>query len=342
MPKYFDLYSGQQVYWRVYPQPVEQGLSFQVILLLDQPSRGAGQFVLQGDWVEYGQLQIWRNAKNHFHRIDADNLPPKLLPISWDSAPTPDAAFWQLQAELVDSTFKILAASGPFPHPKRWVERSTSKTKKPRLGPPLPPPQRGVAARVATSSAELPTHRELAQGSTPDRNTQLKQASTILSINWEELTPVSGKLELTIKLSTLPQVQQLDGQCHFQVDCDGQVFQISVKQKQWNKLEKAHATYSKWIAAIAGKLGAATADGFVLNEPNIQVFECGDKPSLPETKDATSPPSEVLNQVEATSLVETPQAPSSADNPAPEAVPLVATGAKTKPKKIGKFNVEIR
>ena len=340
--KYFDLYPGQQVYWRVYPQSVEQGLAFKVVSITDQLQKGDGQFILQGDWVGYGQLQIWRNANNP-GRINADNWQPRLIPISWDSAPPPDATFWQLQAELVDGILKIVTASGPFPHPYRWEQPPISKTKKPRLGPPLPPPQRRASTGEATQAPEAPTQRELPGGSTPSRTTQPQQPSTTLSINWEELTPVSGKLELTIKLNTLPKVQQVDGQCHFRVDCDGQVFQISVKPKQWNKLEKAHTTYKSWIGAIAGKLGAATADGFVLNEPNIQVFECSDKPSLPQTQDATSPPSEVKNQAEATSKVETLQAAaSSSEKPHPEAVPLVATASKAKPKKISKFNVEVR
>jgi hypothetical protein len=28
-----------------------------------------------------------------------------------------------------------------------------------------------------------------------------------------------------------------------------------------------------WVAAIAGQLGTTTPDGFVLEQPNIQVFE---------------------------------------------------------------------
>jgi hypothetical protein len=28
-----------------------------------------------------------------------------------------------------------------------------------------------------------------------------------------------------------------------------------------------------WVAAIAGQLGAMTPDGFILEQPNIQVFE---------------------------------------------------------------------
>ena len=43
-----------------------------------------------------------------------------------------------------------------------------------------------------------------------------------------------------------------------------------MKQKQWTKLETADSAYAQWVAALSGKLGAATSDGFVLEEPNIK------------------------------------------------------------------------
>jgi hypothetical protein len=54
-----------------------------------------------------------------------------------------------------------------------------------------------------------------------------------------------------------------------------------VKPKIWKKLTDAQANFSMWVAAIAplapraigGQMGKATADGFVLEQPNIQVFE---------------------------------------------------------------------
>ena len=41
----------------------------------------------------------------------------------------------------------------------------------------------------------------------------------------------------------------------------------------FKKFEDAQANYPQWVAAIAGKLGNPTENGFVLDEPNIQVFE---------------------------------------------------------------------
>lgn len=95
--------------------------------------------------------------------------------------------------------------------------------------------------------------------------------------------PVSGKLEVTIKINELPDAQTVENSWkHFEIDCDGQLVSITVKPKVWKKLEDAQANFPLWVAAIAGKIGAKTATGFVLNEPNIQVFERKPKEPKPE------------------------------------------------------------
>ena len=61
-----------------------------------------------------------------------------------------------------------------------------------------------------------------------------------------------GKLEVTIKINELPQAQAVEnGWQQFEVDCDGRIISIT----------------------IAGKMGEATGNGFIMDEPNIQVFE---------------------------------------------------------------------
>ena len=59
----------------------------------------------------------------------------------------------------------------------------------------------------------------------------------------------------------------------------------------FKKLEEAQANYPMWVAAIAGKLGEATPDGFVLADPAIQVFEKkpkDPKEAVPEQKGLSS------------------------------------------------------
>jgi len=84
----------------------------------------------------------------------------------------------------------------------------------------------------------------------------------------------TGKLEVTIKINELPNdVQTNKDNCKiFQLDCDGRVVSVTVKPKIWKKLEDAAANYPQWVAAIGGKMGESTPNGFVLSEPNIQVL----------------------------------------------------------------------
>ncbi|WP_250123069.1 hypothetical protein [Chroococcidiopsis sp. CCMEE 29] len=87
--------------------------------------------------------------------------------------------------------------------------------------------------------------------------------------------PIPGKLELTIKINEFPADAQTveNGWKQFSVETDAGIVAIKVKPKVFNKLEEAQANYPQWVAAIAGKMGERTADGFVLAEQNIQTFE---------------------------------------------------------------------
>jgi hypothetical protein len=90
---------------------------------------------------------------------------------------------------------------------------------------------------------------------------------------------LQGKLELTIKINELPQAKTVEnGWQQFHIDCDGRIVTGTVKPKVWKKLTDAQLNYPEWVAAITGKMGEETENGFVLLEPNIQVFEKKPKP----------------------------------------------------------------
>ena len=99
-----------------------------------------------------------------------------------------------------------------------------------------------------------------------------------------KLPMTTGKLEVTIKINELPNDVQTnkDNSKIFQLDCDGRIVEVTVKPKIWKKLEDAAANYPLWVAAIGGKMGESTSNGFVLSEPNIQVFEKKSKEPKPE------------------------------------------------------------
>jgi hypothetical protein len=85
---------------------------------------------------------------------------------------------------------------------------------------------------------------------------------------------VTGKLEVIIKIDTLPDYETLENHWKtFEIDCDGREMSVSVRPKIWNKLVDAQAKYPQWMATISGKLGAATQSGFVLEDVKIQVLE---------------------------------------------------------------------
>jgi len=84
-----------------------------------------------------------------------------------------------------------------------------------------------------------------------------------------------GKMELTIKINEFPaDVQTVEnGWKQFELDCDGKLVRVTVKPKVFKKLEQAQTDYPLWITAIAGKMGEPIEGGFILEQPNIQVFE---------------------------------------------------------------------
>lgn len=100
--------------------------------------------------------------------------------------------------------------------------------------------------------------------------------------------PTPGKMELTIKINEMPaDVRTVEnGWKEFDLDCDGQLIRIKVKPKVFKKLEQAQESYPMWIAAIAGKMGEPLEGGFMLDQPNIQVFERKPKEPKPETTTA--------------------------------------------------------
>lgn len=94
---------------------------------------------------------------------------------------------------------------------------------------------------------------------------------------------VAGKLEVNIKISELPDAKTIEnGWQQFDLDCDGRMVTVKVKPKIWKKLTQAQEQYPMWVAAISGRMGTETPNGFELEQPSIQVFEKKPKEPQPE------------------------------------------------------------
>jgi hypothetical protein len=102
--------------------------------------------------------------------------------------------------------------------------------------------------------------------------------------------PVSGKLEISIKINTLPPdvTTNKNGWKLFKVDCGGRIVEIALRPRMWTKLEEASKQYPQWVAAITGLMGPSQGQNFALLEPALQVFERKARP--PEGEPGAPPP----------------------------------------------------
>ena len=131
-------------------------------------------------------------------------------------------------------------------------------------------------AAVDATASPLPPNSPPA----PRRDEKVEQALL------EELIAMAipGKLDVTLKINTLPPVKATAQTVLFAVRADGQTVVVELKTKAWNSLKTAAESYPQWVAAITGQMGEAIEGGFRLANPAVQVFEKKPKP------DAAAPP----------------------------------------------------
>jgi len=118
---------------------------------------------------------------------------------------------------------------------------------------------------------------------------------------------IPGKLEVTLKINTLPPIKTTGQTVLFAVQADGQTVVVELKTKAWNSLKTAAERYPHWVAAITGPMGEAMEGGFRLVHPAVQVFEKKPKPDAAATP-APEPPA--------------PEPPAAQPAPAPAPSPL--------------------
>lgn len=230
-----------------------------------------GIVVFQNNKLEKLAIRIQRNLKppkghqkekrwQPFTVIVDGFLPEKAL-----------GQFWELNCRregerLVVDDAKFIQEMGlPPKNPKATAIEAQSSQKQPQ--------------ETADRATLLPSEGSLVPtSSAPSSESQPEQ---LLQPEEEDMA-IPGKLEIVIKISEFPaDVKTVENNWkQFEIDCEGKVVSVTVKPKVFKKLEDAKANYPMWVAAIAGKMGAATEKGFVLNEPSIQTFE--KKPKEPK------------------------------------------------------------
>lgn len=88
---------------------------------------------------------------------------------------------------------------------------------------------------------------------------------------------VSGRLELTVKFSQLPQPVAVKTGMKIGIQTETALVVVTLPPKAWKKLEQAARDWPQWVASVTGRLGAsAGAEAgtvVVLEQPAVQVFE---------------------------------------------------------------------
>ena len=88
---------------------------------------------------------------------------------------------------------------------------------------------------------------------------------------------VTGRLELTVKFTQLPQPLPVKAGMKIGIQTDTALVVATLPPKVWKKLEQAARDWPTWIASLTGQLGAqAGSDAgavVVLEQAAVQVFE---------------------------------------------------------------------
>ncbi|RKZ79792.1 MAG: hypothetical protein DRR19_24530 [Candidatus Parabeggiatoa sp. nov. 1] len=141
----------------------------------------------------------------------------------------------------------------------------------------LTPPQSEPKAQTTTGrypsfgSGPRQRHEFIPQSALarPQRPPPMPKRTTIRMPNTQ------GRLEVSIKISELPnwvETTKRDWQ-RICINADGQIVQMNVRPRIWNKLIQANEEYPMWVASITGKMGPRIKGGFELLEVGVQVYE---------------------------------------------------------------------
>ena len=162
-------------------------------------------------------------------------------------------------------------------------------------------PAKMVAKTTTTPTTKVSPQQPSSQPSSKasQQPLQVVKAVSIAPVTIERAiadeTLTKAQMDITVKISELPSEVNTNEQGikEFYVKTNEREVFIAINSKQYNKLVTAQQTWPSWIGRIAGKLGQATKDGFILDQANVQVFEKVVKSST--TDNTKSQPSDKPN-----------------------------------------------
>ncbi|MDM8560077.1 hypothetical protein [Candidatus Parabeggiatoa sp. HSG14] len=83
---------------------------------------------------------------------------------------------------------------------------------------------------------------------------------------------IKGKMEVSVKINALPNwVETLENnQHHLCLNANGQLLDIKLRHKAWQKVIKANEENPHWGANFTGQLGQRIENGFELKNVGVQ------------------------------------------------------------------------
>ena len=218
-------------------------------------------------------LRIKRNEKAPDEKKDTRAWKPFPVTVEGYLPNEAISQIWEVTAKrdgdrLIMEDAKLLKEAPPALPQLKNVSKKPPKLKQ----------QTAEEATESSSSEQSPPSSPVKKPKPTQKPSASPQPTPVLTstpaVTEEDDMAIPGKMELTIKINQLPDAQVVQNNWkQFEIDCDGKVVTVTVKPKIYKKLEEAQANYPLWIAAITGKIGESTPNGFVLAEPSIQTFE---------------------------------------------------------------------
>jgi hypothetical protein len=128
-----------------------------VLLCVKEKARAT--YNLKGCWETrrgLSKFMVYRNV------VPSRHARAVLLTLVWDDAPVADGQYWELVAELVEDSFVVLQAIGPFTPPQKFFVKKT-KVIKSDVPPPVPKSAKTSIAPLAPRAIEPPQSEPIAE-----------------------------------------------------------------------------------------------------------------------------------------------------------------------------------
>ena len=233
---------GETQCFSVHPNEEKGRLTFTILREVQERKT---EFVLNGCWQTFkGKpfLKIYRNRLCG----PKDRHLFSYLHVDWENAPKANGQLWELKAKLEEGKLVIVEAEGPYPAPPKATRRN-------------PNPEPGEERQSPSDSSKSDSPK-------------IEITETILSLEEMHQMAIPVKIQITCKLSVVPQQRVLENkQVEFYLTEGERIITVKMSNKQFKKLTE-HG-FDQWVAVVSGSMGPATNAGFELSEATVQIFE---------------------------------------------------------------------